>query len=784
MRLVYVTLAWCAGILLAASTQVTNCPFWIVVSLFAATAALFAWRRRERRALHILLLLLALGGLRYALVPASSLLAAYNGSGGLTVEGIIDSEPQPRNDRVRFLVAAQQVTQAGQTYATSGLVLVDTPATADFAYGDRVRVTGDMFRPPTYDNFSYADYLARTGVFSQMSYASTEIVGSGFGSSIVTALLQFKAQARTNIENALPEPYSGLLMGILLGDERNIAPEVEDAFARTGAAHVIAISGYNMVIVSGIVLESLKRLKVRPRRAAYATIVIVALYTLFVGASASVLRAALMSILLIIGENIVRRKTFLPASLAFAAFALSLWNPLTLYDVGFQLSLFATLSIVLFSDPLTRTMQRGLDRALPPSVAQPIGAFLASTLIVSLAAQILTLPLITLYFERISVVSLLVNVIIVPIQPPILILGGLATLIAFIAPVVAQALYLATLLPLAWTTGVVRAFADLPFAEAAAQLPPRLVALFFSVVIGLAMLQATQPDWLTRLGSFVRRRPTMIATSLSVAALLTLVGTLFAARPDGYLHVWLLTMGHSNAILVQTPGGAQILVDGGRFPSSLLLALGDRLPFNDRSLEVVAVTQPDEFDYGALTDVLARYPAELVLTNGQPNLAAQYANLQAAFGGATVIEAVSGYSVDFSDGSQLEVLSPETTPALEDDLDDGALVLRLRYGEMSFLLTGDASSSNQHAMLDNGIDVSANALVLPQHGAPGSLSDDFLAAVAPQMVLLQSDPANRLNHPDPDTLLKVEGIPLYRTDISGVIHLWTDGVQIWVGQGG
>jgi hypothetical protein len=101
MRLVYVTLAWCAGILLAASTQVTNCPFWIVVSLFAATAALFAWRRRERRALHILLLLLALGGLRYALVPASSLLAAYNGSGGLTVEGIIDSEPQPRNDRKR-----------------------------------------------------------------------------------------------------------------------------------------------------------------------------------------------------------------------------------------------------------------------------------------------------------------------------------------------------------------------------------------------------------------------------------------------------------------------------------------------------------------------------------------------------------------------------------------------------------------------------------------------------------------------------------------------------------
>jgi competence protein ComEC len=782
MRLVYLVLAWSAGILLAASTNNHSSLVWAFAALLALAALFFVWTKPTRRFWHGLLLMLTLGGLRYALTPGSSTLAAYNGHGGVTVEGVVRDNPEPRRDRLRYQLEVERITTNGQTHPISGIVLVETPNYTPVQYGDRVRATGEIWLPQQFDTFSYADYLARSAVFSQMPYAATEIISSGQGSQFFNAIYWLQAGARTNINAALPEPYAGLLTGMLLGDERGIAPEVEDAFAKTGAAHVIAISGYNMAVITAIVLAILKHTPFSRRSQAIIAIVIVLVFTIFVGASASVLRAAVMSIVVIIGEHFIRRKTFVPATLAFTALVLTLQNPTALFDVGFQLSFFATLSIVLFTDPLTRAMQRWLNRLFSERTAVTVGDVLSSTLIVSLAAQILTLPLIALYFERISLVSLLVNVLIVPVQPPILIIGALATVVSSVIPLLGQILYWATMVPLAWTTGVVRLFAALPFAEITAQFHPNSVALFFIIILGCAMVQAAQPDWLFRAARFVRQRAVVVTAILVSVGLLGLIGALLVSRPDGRLHVWLLTMGHSHAVLAQTPGGAHILIDGGRFPSSLLLALGDRLPFTDREIELLVLTQPDEFDYGGLPDVLARYRAGVVVTNGQPNLSPYYTRLQESWGDSPVQMVEAGYSIDISDGARLEVLHPQAQPALNDSIDDHALVLRLSYGGASFLISGDASGAAQAEMLDAGLVTHATALIIPQHGTAGSLRDDFLTTLAPQLVLLQSDPANRRRDPDPDTLLKVEHLPLYRTDLGGTIHLWTDGMTIWLEQ--
>jgi competence protein ComEC len=246
------------------------------------------------------------------------------------------------------------------------------------------------------------------------------------------------------------------------------------------------------------------------------------------------------------------------------------------------------------------------------------------------------------------------------------------------------------------------------------------------------------------------------------------------------LHVWFLDMGHSNAVLAQTPGGAHILVDGGRFPSRLLTAIGDRLPFNDRELELVLLTQPDENDFAALEAVLRRYRVGAFLTNGQPNDGEAYSALNAALAGTNLVTAQAGYAVELSDGARLEILAPAVPPLLGDSLDDGTLVARLTYGEVSFLLTGDVSTGGQSALLKNGAWPLATVMQLPQHGAARSLSEAFLAAVQPQAVALQSDPANRFGDPDPDTLARLGETPLFRTDQQGTLHFWTDGMRLWM----
>jgi competence protein ComEC len=420
-----------------------------------------------------------------------------------------------------------------------------------------------------------------------------------------------------------------------------------------------------------------------------------------------------------------------------------------------------------------------LHRMFSRRIAETLANVLGEPIVVTLAASVMTLPLIAVYFNRLSLVMIPVNLLVVPVQAVLLLLGLAATIISIFVPILGQILFWLVLPLLAWTIDVVRLFARLPFADVEIYVDPRLVALFFVGVLGWAMTQATQPSWLNKLAQFVRYRAVMTATAFTGVILLVLVGAVYLSHPDGNLHVWFLDVGHSNAILIQTPRGAHMLVDGGRFPSQLLTSIGDRLPFTDRTIEALFITQPDEFEFGALPSVLSRYQVGLALWNGQPNGSQAFANLQSMLSTSQVVPVRSGYTMDFSDGVRVEVLYPPTQPQLGDSFDDNTLVLRLSYGEISFLLTSDLSREAQGALLSRGELLTASVLQLPQHATSRSLSADFLAAVQPSAVILQSARVNRRGDPDADVLAIIGNLPLFRTDLSGDIHLWTDGTQLW-----
>ncbi len=768
MRLVYLALGWCAGIVLAANIGLRQPILWLALAILMA---LLAWRTRRIEIAAVMLL--ALGGLRMSLEPISSGIAAYNGLGGMTITGTVIDEPDRTDSGVQLRVNVEAVTRAGSTIPSDGLVLVEAPPLTDARYGDQVSATGELITPGVSDRFSYADYLAHSGVFSLMIDSSVIVTQQASGSDLTSLLIDMRARAADAINHALPEPEAGLLVGMLLGNTRGIAPDVSDAFAQTGASQIIAISGFNMTILAALVIGSLKRLRVRPLPATAIALALIAAYTLLVGANPSVVRAALMSGLLVIGQAI-RRQTYLPASLAFAALIMALLNPTVLWDVGFQLSFFATLGLALFAEPFADTF----DRALTQRVALPLQKFIdvliAEPLAVSVAALIFALPLTMLYFGQVSPFVLLINLLVMPFQPALLILGGAATLIAIVAPVIAQVLFWLDLIPLAWTIGVVRWFAQIPVGEV--YVSPSLVALVFLVLIGGAMVKAVQPRWSIQFGNLVSRRVLISATVLAALGILLLLAALILSRPDGKLHVWMLDMGESDAVLIQSPRGAHFLIDGGSSPSRLLTALGDRLPFTNRTLEALFLTEPDTTQFAALPTVLDRYDLGVVVDQGQPNLSPDFADLQARLAAHPIVNVRSGYSLDTNDGVQIEALNPAQTPGLGDSLGANALVLRVRYGDVSFLLTSNLNSTGQEALLKARVPLQASVLQLPEQGAVRSLEKDFLAAVQPQVAVVQGDA------PDAGTLGELGSTPLYRTDQGGTIDLSTDGHQLWVVQ--
>lgn len=740
-----------------------------------------ALSRTAPRNLCVLLLFIAAGAARQSLVPRSSEVAAFNGYTG-TITGTVFAEPIIRDDRIQFRLDVDSIFVNNRTEPTSGLVLVEAYGSVPAAYGDRVRATGALDHPGAGDSFSYADYLGRQGVFTIMRNAGLEVIGPGHGLPWTAALLELKHIVRGIIADLLPEPQGGLLTGILLGDERGISPELEEAFESVGASHVIAISGFNMVIVSAIVLRVFSSaLGDRSAVATLLAVAVIASYSLFVGASPGILRAALMSSLLVIG-NQLRRRTFLPTSLAFATLFLSIIDPNVLLDIGFQLSFFAVLGLGLFADPLSERFQSLLETVLPRRFAVPIHSFLNEPFIVSFAAHIATLPLIILYFGRLSLLALPVNLLIVPVQSAVLILGFLAVAAYVFVPAIGTLVFWADLVFLSWTIGVVRAFARLEFAEVVVDFDGRIIQVYYLLLIGYAMVNAARPPLWTRLQAFARRNAVVASISGCALIALVLMWSMRLSRPDGRLHVWFLDVGHSNAVLMQTPGGAQVLIDGGRFRSRLLTAIGDRLPFYDREIEILVITHPDDWNIAALNAVLERYDVGAWMYHGQVNRSAVFAEIEDRLkrSGAKAVEPRAGYTVEFDDGALIEVLHPPAMPSIGDKLSDSVLVMRVTYGDVSFLVTSDLSVAGQQEMLARGISPVAAVMQVPQHGTERAIDDEFLELVQPQAVVLQTDIANRRGDPDPDTLAKLNGLPLFHTDELGTIHLQTDGKTLLV----
>ncbi|MCY4145649.1 MAG: ComEC/Rec2 family competence protein [Chloroflexi bacterium] len=780
MKLVYIAAAWAIGIHIAQTAPQINANFWLG-GFMLCLALGWAFRRSQRLLLLASVAAVCAGAWRMAIIPPGSAVAAYNGSAG-TVTGIVAVEPALRDDRILLRVETESIFVHSQNQATSGLALVEAPRSATVAFGDRIRATGSLTAPPVWDTFSYADYLSRQGIYSRMPNAAVEVISAGHGDPIQALLIELRQSVKRNIGAALPDPQASLLTGILAGDESGITAELAEDFSRVGASHVIAISGFNMVVVSAIVFRVVLALSGGDKPfAGFCAVAIILVYAIFVGASPGVMRAALMSSLVIVGD-LLRRKTFKPASLAFAALILLVSDPYSLQDLGFQLSFCAVLGLVLFADPLSEWLKRLLQRILPRRPARIAHGFLAEPLAATMAAQMTTLPLTILYFGKLSLVALPVNLLIVPAQSALLALGLAAIAVYAIAPALGSLLLWADMPFLSWTIEVVRAFAGLGFAEQPVAVDGRVIQVFYMLLIGGAIIKKAQLPATNKALAVIRRRAARVGMAGGFCVALVLTVAMVLSRGDGQLHVWLLDLGHSNAILMQSPGGAHILVDGGPFPSRLLTAIGDRLPFYDREIELLAITHPDPWDTAALTQVIGRYKIGAALYHGQPNTGDAFQRIitQLEANEAPLVQVRAGYQIRLDDGLVLDVLHPPVPPAITDNLHNNALVLRVSYGNTAFLLTSDLGRDGQQAMLSRGERLAATVLQLPQHASRSSLDEGFLRGIQPQLAMTQIDAANTRGDPDLDTLTLLGDLPVLRTDANGAVHISSDGRRLFV----
>lgn len=734
----------------------------------------------------LILIAFALGAARYQgerLEIGRSSLAAYNGQGKFVVEGVLAAPPDERDEYYNLRVQVERLHPEGELLfqPVEGLLLARVPPVGKWRYGDRLQLEGYLQAPPEFEGFSYREYLARQGIYSYLSCgpvreSCARLLGDGQANRLLMGLYSLHDRAQQAVYRLWPDPEASLAAGILLGEENSISEEVYQAFRDTGTAHIIVISGFNITILAGLFSTIFLRLLGRPRRflAAGLTALAVAVYTLFVGAYAAVVRAAILGGLALFARQLGRRQHGLN-SLAIIAALMALADPDVLWDIGFQLSFMATLGLVVFANPFARAFEKLVSRFVPTAAAQKASGLAGEYLLYTLAAQMTTMPVILYYFNRMPVASIPANLLILPAQPLLMILGGLAILIGLVVFPLGR-LAAALAMPfLSYTIRSVEWLADWPFATISIGSFGLLALGSYYVVLFGWMLWGKQfQHWLA---SPAGGRLCMPATFQAVVLVSLVALTFFSWQaafyaPDGRLHLWILEVGNGEGLLIQTPGGRYVLINGGSSPSRLSDGLGRRMPWSFRRIDYLIVAGAGDERLGALPRLLERFAVENVLWSGSTAGSASAREMRKllAESGVPSEFARAGQTLSLGEGAVLRVLAVGSRGS----------VMLLEWKNFRVLLPIGLDFNNLEALQADPSLRHVTALLLSESGYAPLNPPEWVAFLRPQVVLLSVAADDWQGRPEAETLEAIAGYPVLRTDLNGWIELSTDGQQIWV----
>ncbi len=573
MPLVWLALGFVLGVYLSRTWDVP--PAAVALLLTSVAGGFLLWRSWGlRSALPWLLVAGALLGLArggpHLLDPPGDL-DRHHGSAA-QVRGVVRSLPELFGERVRFEMAVEAVRpRNGGWTAAEGALLVRVPPLPEVAYGDRLLVEGVIEAPQPFSGFDYPQHLASQGIGSLMRNAQVAAVEDrGGGQAWLRQLHRVRGGAARSLAETLPEPQASLTQALLLGLRGGVPEEVSDAFRRSGTAHLLAISGLHVGVVLALGLGAAHWLLGRRRRA-YLLLPLALIwgYALLAGAPPSAVRASLMGTVFLLALATGRGASPLNA-LAMAALLMVAWQPRWLWHLSFQLSFAAMAGVVLLGLPAWSklrevTARRGDAGPWRTRLWYGVGG----GLLVSAGAVIGTLPLVAFNFHQLPLLGIPTTLVTLPVLPGILV-GGLAT-----------AALAALWAPLGWAVGwgpwLLGEYLELVVHGAArvswsvvkvGEVGPALVWGYYALLAGvLAVLLRRR--WLPEAGRITgalwrgpagprHRLGVLIAVGLLTVALWAAA----LARPDGRLHLYVLDVGQGDAILVRTPGGHNVLMDG------------------------------------------------------------------------------------------------------------------------------------------------------------------------------------------------------------------------------
>jgi competence protein ComEC len=404
-------------------------PVWLGILILGIMLAAIFWPRqggsKKIAVVGFCLIILASGAWRFSQATGQeNSIKQFNEQGRIVLKGIVSQEPDVRSSNIRYIVEAQNYELNGQQFEASGFLMLVAGKYPQYQYGDQIEITGKLQTPQSIDDFDYQKYLAKDEIYSVIYYPEIKLIGAHQGSWFMEKLLLLKNGFENSLGKILNEPQAAFLAGLLLGEKRGLPRELMADFSRTGTTHIIALSGYNITIIAVALMSLFNFFMLRRAISFWVALLVIVLFVIMTGASASAVRAAIMGILVLIAQQAGRLYSIRNA-LIFAGAVMVFINPKVLtFDLGFQLSFGATLGLVYLSPILKRWIISDETEATSNKLILTLKQILVTTL----SAQIAVLPLLVINFGQLSLIAPLANLAILPFIPLTMFWGFVATL--------------------------------------------------------------------------------------------------------------------------------------------------------------------------------------------------------------------------------------------------------------------------------------------------------------------------------------------------------------------
>lgn len=692
--------------------------------------------------------------------------------------GKIYKSPSRGHDKDHLFLKVEKVSYQNKEEKIKGNLRVTVPYSSEFPsklnifIHDKIKVSARLLPQKGFRNFKNSSldmYLKTQNIHNRASTKSPLLVekiedGKKYFPLRLLSCIRQKLQQKieehfSSSEGDSLSPQGGVLEALLLGERGRIPLSITRSLQKAGLYHLFAISGAHIAIISFLLFSVFRLLRVPTRTSFLLLIFFLVFYAFLVEGRPSVVRATIMTLAFLFGK-LIWRDVNLINTISMSAFILLLINPLSLFSLGFELTFAASFSIILFFPKIIKCLPR-----LPLRTSEIFA--------VSLTAQLGVLPFVVSSFNRVTFSSLILNFAALPLLGLIMASGYIFLPLSFVSPSLAQPLAKGIKFLINLLTNSSHLFDSLSFISYRIPTPHLFTIIGYFLFLYLLLL----PPRI--------KRQNLIGLLCFLLFVAVLISYPFPSISRN-LKLTFIDVGQGDSILAEFPGKKKMLIDGGGIPVGTF-DIGESVvsPFlwdkGIKKIDYLILTHAHPDHINGLKAIarnfkIGEYWESLIPLNSEP-----YAEFQKSIPPSVPQKRFFRHHTHLEGDVRIEVLHPQQgNPYVQTVHNDQSLVLRITYGQTSFLLTGDIGINAEREILENVDEIKCQVLKSPHHGSKFSSSIPFLQRIAPRIVVISVGEGNIYGLPDQKVLEKYReiGAKIYRIDLHGAVEISSDGKRI------